>query len=98
MTEPKFTPAPWHTTNDGYNVKNETDIMICLNSFEDDVEQCKANANLIAAAPELYEALVELLNDTKMFYESGDAGNFDCEEMDVFKRVRKALAKARGET
>lgn len=86
MTETKFTPATWHTTADGYNVKNETDIMICVNSFEDCDEQCKANANLISAAPDLFEALVDMLVEF-----GGDLDN------ETELKARKALAKARGE-
>jgi hypothetical protein len=50
----------------------------------------KANARLIAAAPDLLEALDELAN--------GYAGNrFDVGIVDRIKKARAALAKARGD-
>lgn len=62
------------------------------NSMVDWLASCldlEANANLIAAAPELYEAL-EAIND---YWESG---NFS-RRKDLWDNMRSALAKARGE-
>lgn len=50
------------------------------------------DANLIAAAPELYEALEE----TERYF--SDADGLDEAEYDYRSRVRLVLAKARGET
>ena len=81
----KHTPAPWHITADGYNVKNETDIMICVNSFEDDVEQCKYNAKLIAAAPDLLGILQIMAEKDFEFSE------YEC------RLARAAITKATGD-
>jgi hypothetical protein len=78
----KHTPGPWHvlvendedvfTTrtiiSDLYRSRNLSEVALCTTgSFCDDVEA--ANAKLIAAAPELLDALVianEILNDDKI--------------------------------
>ena len=51
MSESKFTPGPWYV--DGTFVTNDEDLDIC--SMGD--VAWEANAHLIAAAPDLYEAL-----------------------------------------
>lgn len=48
----------------------------------------EANARLIAAAPELLEALIDLLHQAKL---SEDEGGWD------FEQARAAIAKATGE-
>lgn len=52
-------------------------------------EEAEANARLIAAAPELYEALDQILDDM------GDDGPSCCQA--AKDQARAALAKARGE-
>ena len=90
MTEPKFTPAPWFITANKLNVKNvNLDKLICFTSNETTYNESEANANLIAAAPDLYEALVGVL---KLW--DATIGS----EEDAIKQARKAIAKARGET
>ena len=58
-----------------------------------DGNECKANAHLIAAAPEMYEALEELLRCVRSFEQEGEAEWMKSEIRDA----EKALAKARGE-
>jgi hypothetical protein len=78
MTEPRFTPGPWvireSMTQIGkcYRISTESviecghgsallyDDSTSLNPHAGGVQ--KANANLIAAAPEMYEALIEAAN------------------------------------
>ncbi|NTG61800.1 hypothetical protein G6L45_16085 [Agrobacterium rhizogenes] len=54
----------------------------------------RANARLIAAAPDLLEALKALFEDYKNLADSGDAGNWKLENLEVGKRALAAIAKA----
>lgn len=57
----------------------------------------RANARLIEAAPALLEALEALFADYKMLADSGDAGNWSLEELEVGKQAIAALSLAKGE-
>lgn len=108
MTEPKFTPGPWHIGygktveslggGDFFAIGLKTDpdwTAICLLSPADSVSNIdKANAHLIAAAPDLYEALDGLLADITEYQEINFLGG---ENNHWQVRARAALAKARGE-
>lgn len=58
------------------------------------VDEMRANARLIAAAPDLLEALKALFEDYKNLADSGDAGNWKLENLEVGKRALAAIAKA----
>ena len=98
MSEPKFTKGPWKAMYDSqlqaaieiYNTEDR--VMVAVLPDRGTVEampEIEANANLIVAAPDMYEALVEVCHDCD------DTGTID----DVCKscRIYKALRKARGE-
>ncbi len=77
----EYTKGSWF--NDGYEIKsNECCIEIAKVTV---FNEGKANANLIAAAPELLEALEELVAQLE--------GDYFC-----FKNARSAIAKAKGES
>ena len=59
-------------------------------------EEQRANARLIAAAPELLEALQCLFDDYKELADSGDAGNWHIEDKPAGKKALHAIAKALG--
>jgi len=92
MDEPKFTKGPWVVYAE-LNVRQAaTKRGIATSGFssnaeEDVFETNKANMRLIAAAPELYEALQDCLREHGGFTIKGG-----CE-----RRALAALAKARGE-
>jgi len=56
----------------------------------------EANAKLIAASPELLDALQSLLDMYVELGYSGDAGYFDPEKQDEVIKARAAIAKATG--
>jgi hypothetical protein len=62
-----------------------------------DPETDRANARLIAAAPELYATLREVHKELAYFLERNDVDHGG-ELRGTIERIRRALAKARGET
>lgn len=95
MSKPKFTPGPWFSVTRLSGSENHHGFKICGNDgwalaevmpVDEDGIEGKANAHLIAAAPELYEAL-----ETCLLY-----GAMTGDDWAIFK-AETALAKARGE-
>ena len=100
MSETKFTPGPWrYEYEDGYcgELIGANGGMIC--TFTD--EPNEANANLIAAAPDLYEALKEVLLAERLGTRPPETAMQAEEKLDRIKhaviKAEAALAKARGE-
>jgi hypothetical protein len=92
MSDTKFTPGPWQIYKE--NVMGVGDIAGVRTSDRWVVPRLNLNINdlnLIAAAPELYDALRELLSRV--------ANDKDCHAYwcDAQEQAIKALAKARGE-
>ena len=103
MTERKeqFTPGPWNCKNsiyvNGPNGLKECGTWIDYDGRDDSdnvigMVFCSANAHLIAAAPELYEALKELI--AVLCHDGRDLSQEICTKM---HDAESALAKARGE-
>lgn len=98
MSETKFTPGPW--TTEDFNTQRfavyAPNGRICQMDITRDsqrAEEGQANAHLIAAAPELYEALREVLSA----YVPGWDGAEYSDVGGSVSHARAALAKARGE-
>ena len=94
MSETKFTPGPWLFSS--YKSGNS---VIVIDGKEFDVATVNypnrdANAHLIAAAPELYEALEGLLADITEYQEINNLGG---QNNHWQVKAKAALAKARGE-
>ena len=91
MSAPQFTPGPWY--GDGREDKalllvyTERGRDICF--VPEDGAEDQANAHLIAAAPDLYEALDQIL-----WSFGSDIRDYDA---DLHTLAYAALAKARGE-
>jgi hypothetical protein len=87
----QHTPGPWHAdTNvagDYTQVKAHPNKFICEVDGREKEYQNEANARLIAAAPELLEALADLCYVVGHTYKDSK----------VFKDARAVIAKATGE-
>lgn len=99
----KHTPGPWET---GTQTKGSTTLVSRIETgfavaemrnvhFR---EEAEANARLIAAAPELLEALQTFLTEYVQLVESGDAGFWNADEEEKVIAARAAIAKATGKT
>ena len=96
MTETKWTPGPWTVDrpsdqNQRMHVVREFNWRLVAsmencNKFLAYADETRANANLISAAPDLYDALKETL-EIAARNESGD----------YIERANAAMRKARGE-
>ncbi len=88
MGKTQYTPGPWgllagcYTPENGYFWMVQVADRATAYAFEE------TNANLIAAAPELYEVLAKFMD----FKDSDYVPN------NLFERARSVLKKARGET
>ena len=103
-TETKWTPGPWQVTQcrDGmpfvnvFRVSGPSDGSApCTILFETkytELQENEANACLIAAAPEMYEALGRFLRA----YEGGTAAGSVEQQNEAAVFAKAALAKARG--
>jgi hypothetical protein len=97
VTESKHTPGPWEvwdiTGLDVVAFAGPNPHFICgpvmMSGVCADLDQCRANARLIAAAPELLEALVSVLASVPFSSYHGDGELEECEA-----RVRAAISKA----
>lgn len=90
MDEPKFTPGTWSLNHESYGVHIEPSIAwIGFGTAHTETEH-KANAALISAAPEMYEALADIAET---------CGNRGCSETcaEAGCKICEILKKARGE-
>lgn len=100
-----FTPGPWNQekTGDGKRIciglglfdgPNGYDVaeVYCDDVTEETIQEAYANANLIAAAPDLYEALSDIVSSLVIH----DLGPIYLTKEIIIARA--ALAKARGES
>lgn len=110
MSEPKFTRGPWHveaTTLHAYITPPKGHYVASvilpsdtfhMSSSEKSQRSEMANAHLISASPEMFEALAHI----DAYYDMNDLDereDDDAIEVPVgdLRRARSALAKARGE-
>lgn len=107
MSGHKHTPGPWEHchASDGrcacgriYSTSTDTEVA-SLASDEDAAQgdERVANAHLIAAAPDMLDALEGILAHYVALAESGDAGFWNPEMEPQVLAARAAIKKARGE-
>lgn len=102
MTEPKHTPGPWF--HEGTHVFVDSRYQVCCGRWYNEccgnpdiagdygpiADTSERDAPLISAAPDLYAALDQLLDDM------GDEGLSVCQA--AKDQAKAALAKARGDS
>jgi hypothetical protein len=107
---PKWTPGPWAIDHmdpcgsrdiclgaDGDGELLATAYIVNADRGKDDEEETgRFNANLIAAAPDLYAALVVAVEAIEWTFKELGSGT-RVEDRNFMKQARAALAKARGE-
>ena len=94
----KYTPGPWvaDRVRVGYSVMDAKCLGYVVQPSDDEGRygtiMTEANARLIAAAPELLEALMELVDEAEM-------GGSSRAQWDAMRdRARAAITKATGDT
>jgi hypothetical protein len=101
----KHTPGPWFVIDSFYPSIKEVKgpsfkinvVMWATDLTEKDYLKRLADLSLIAAAPELLEALKGCLQWMESLRSSGDAGNWGWEQDDEYIKGIAAIAKAEGE-
>lgn len=102
MSEKKWTPGPWNIVETDKKVfgliTDDGDMIADLA----DARNAEANANLIAAAPDLLEACEDLpIDEFDLVDLDIDAAEFvdNCNAfIDAMRKAKAALSKARGES
>lgn len=90
MNELKVTPGPWGVFK-GTMIESKSGVFICdVLGHSTSQEEDEANANLIAAAPELLEALQAMLNKA---YKQ----NWNDQYPDEIETAQAAIARALGQ-
>lgn len=105
MSKLKFTPGPWEVDlENGEITANHKDSFAvlgtlydvedfpCLENEEQFLTERIANANLIAAAPELFQSLIDVLAFARLKW-----GNLNEDANTVMDKAAEVIAKARGE-
>lgn len=84
----EYTKGKWETVGNSIYARLPEPEIICYVQGENH----KANARLIASAPDLYEACKNLLNAFNL-----ETGEFEYIHSNRLTEAQKALAKAKGE-
>ena len=103
----QFTPGPWivKSTDEDINTKTIIDSnefwiarVLNFNHASDDIRESRANAALIAAAPAMYEALVETMRVLRSLRDSKEEWYtlVTPELLNVWDRNKQAISQAEG--
>jgi hypothetical protein len=99
--ETKHTPGPWHIyQGHGLYVDSSTAGSVCKIAEKRASEQQKVNANLIAAAPMLCEALERICSEAESWHSVHGHGpcSVQCDSIcQLIPEMQRALRAARGE-
>lgn len=92
-----FTPGPWvvERADDAYCIANVGNLVIIPEGGNVKHDNAEADARLIAAAPELLDALEDIANDYAERFDM-DSQSTNPGMKVVVENARAAIAKARG--
>lgn len=90
----KHTPGSWKLSDDKLGVWGNGNIVASCDAIKLDTDSKLANAQLIAAAPELLEALQDITRILEAFSYTTQLGNTQKLRLD---KAKAAIAKARGQ-
>lgn len=99
------TPGPWTTYREGerWGIEAPSDSIVVFGDSRDacgvygkDTEEMKANARLIAAAPDMLEALEAITNDCREIIEGREPLDMALVHAVCNGMANTAIAKARG--
>lgn len=96
MSETKHTPGPWRVSQFGRQTGSQITVMgaddfAVARCMDRTPEEHEADARLIAAAPEMYDALKRLWLEIQRYEHIGHEGS---ELLEVMSDAREAIAKA----
>ena len=94
MSKPQFTSGPWHVSENQPTVVGTQEKVVCKCELDWNLgaRERKANAALIAAAPEMYDLLQKVVNLEVL------TGYWDIKNnCSLRESIQKLLKKARGE-
>jgi hypothetical protein len=104
MSETRFTPGPWVYGHQSATVQALPEYMQVAHCMSEpgcgmlhDMEEVRANARLIAAAPDLYAALEDAVATLPMVVCRCRGDGFVCSRCKALASAESALARARGE-
>ena len=89
MSNPQFTSGPWHVSENQPTVVGNKEKAVCKCELDWDLgaKERKANASLIAAAPEMYALLLDIVTDYQCMPNPAVMAD----------KIEAVLKKARGE-
>lgn len=90
------TPGPWVVEDETKIRTTPGSLYVAEAQYRNDQEEMKANAFMLAAAPELYDAAVWVLHNAHGISKSGDDGVSPEEESASWDALMAATAKAEG--
>lgn len=103
MTETSFTPGRWFAMGCDVKPLGDKPYICWTGTSEREIGEARANANLIAAAPEMYESLMAAMIFIEEDLEErersglGDDSPYIAVPKAILNQIDTALRKARGE-
>lgn len=91
----KHTPGPWHVAN-GVQIRSSRDQIAKVWMMRDG--EGNANTRLIAAAPELLQALETIINSGTWYISALEIDFGKCDGEALEAMARAVIAEAKGET